>query len=201
MGEPKRSPFDRHAIVSDVSVEGFHSWLLKRRYDDGGWTSTFWCRITAADGLLRVDGDFNPTVFAYGPTDPERCVRWMGSHRQLDSYVMEKAANGTGGKRVVDYHTDLAFEDLRQVIADTEKQDPDDSFLAAMRVGLEVLCTHDGLIGVHEIVTAIYDEAGCYDILEAIGDIGQRPSAGVVFALQALNRLVGLLDHAEVPRG
>jgi hypothetical protein len=61
--------------------------------------------------------------------------------------------------------------------------------------GIDCIVFHDGREGVHEIIRAVLDEDP--DLGESVWNIGQRPAKHLVFALQALNRLVALLDAEQ----
>lgn len=115
--------FARHEIRSEVRAEGFGSWLIMRRHEDGGWAWPFWARVTASDGLLTVAGDFPPVTFAHyaspgAKTCPESAVAWMGSQSGLCSYVMEKASIGTGSEAVREVCDEKAVADLRALAED-----------------------------------------------------------------------------------
>ncbi len=187
------SPFADHVIVNHALTPEIGSWLLKRP-DPGAnpddFTNALWCRITAADGLLTVTGDFNPTTFAYfGKGTPLDCVRWMGSHEFVDSYVAEKAGNGSGRDGVTECDTELARENLRELMADHVGDEPQ---VAAIQAGIDCIVFYEGREGVHEIIQAVLDEDP--DLGESVWHIGRRPAKHLIFALQALNRLVALLD-------
>jgi hypothetical protein len=193
------SPFAEHQIVNRVLTPELGSWLLKRP-DPGanpdGYTNVLGCRITAADGLLTVTGDFYPTTFAYfGKGHPIACVRWMGSHDGVDSYVAEKARNGSGRDAVTEYDPELAREDLHEMLADDDADDPTEKRADALQAGIDAMVTYEGREGVHEIIQAVLDEdAG---LGESVWSIGRRPAKHLVLAIQALNRLVALLDAEQ----
>jgi hypothetical protein len=156
------SPFAEHQIVNRVLTPELGSWLLKRP-DPGanpdGYTNVLGCRITAADGLLTVTGDFYPTTFAYfGKGHPIACVRWMGSHDGVDSYVAEKARNGSGRDAVTEYDPELAREDLHEMLADDDADDPTEKRADALQAGIDAMVTYEGREGVHEIIQAVLDE-------------------------------------------
>jgi hypothetical protein len=195
------SPFTNHEIVScyESPDSEFGTWLLKQRHTDGGWDCTFSCRVMAADGKLTVTGDFYPTVFAHGPRDPRSLVGWIGSRPTVDSYVEEKACIGMGRWRVVEWSVKSALLDLRERIAELERDgDADDlASVEALRAGLDVDPSDAGQAGVQEIVAVIATHAQCPDILDVVGAIGARPAASVVLAWQALRRLVELLEPTQ----
>lgn len=126
------SPFAKHEVVSRVEVPGeFGSWLLKRPEpgaNPSGYTNAFACRITAADRVLTVVGDFEPAVFKYGHEHPIACVRWMGSGKGVSEYVAEKAKTGIGHSRYRKQSTELAIQALNRLV---ELLDAEDAAKAA----------------------------------------------------------------------
>jgi hypothetical protein len=196
------TPFSNHRIVSRVQAEGFESWLLKSYCEArNGWKSEFWVRITSADRLLTVTGDFEPTVFAYGgSSDPVSNVYWIGRHKTVDSYVFEKACIGTRRESVTEYDTEAARNELENFIKEANENAekyPDEqeyykNLAKAYQAGLDTYENYDGILGIHEIRKAVLEENP--DLWEELGGLGERPSSAVYLALQALNRLVELLD-------
>jgi hypothetical protein len=203
-----QSPFTTHEIISRVDAPGFGSWLLARRYDDGHLRSDLWVRITAAEGYLTLVGDFGPMVFAHGPRDPLACVRWIGCKSPDDTYYpTQKAAIGMGGREhVSEYDVAFAREELRKLLAEAQaerradveagyvdpKKDKPSRYERALQAGLDLTHTYDGLPGITQIVEAVI--AVDHDALDMVSDIGRRTRPEVRLAVQALNRLVELLD-------
>jgi hypothetical protein len=200
-----QSPFTTHEIISRVDAPGFGSWLLARRYDDGHLRSDLWVRITAAEGYLTLVGDFGPMVFAHGPRDPLACVRWIGCKSPDDTYYpTQKAAIGMGGREHVSkYDVEFAREELRQLLTEAQAERLEElaehgggaskptKYERALQAGLDV-DTYDGLPGITQIIEAVSAVDG--GALEAVADIGRRVRPEVRLAVQALNRLVELLD-------
>jgi len=188
--------FSKHEIKAEVSADGFRSWLMMRKCADG-WSSTFWVRITAADGMLRVSGDFEPVIFAYGPSDPVACLQWMAGKSEADAYAQEKAAIGSGGSdRVTRWSVEDARADLREMLAYEEKENPEGSCTQPLRAALECCVDYDGRRGCEELMEAAM-EAGGYSALEWVGNIGQRPAHCVGLALRACTRLAALLEESD----
>lgn len=199
MNEQRKSEFRNHQIVSSIVTEAFGTWLLKQPYQDGrGHSVTFWVRITAADGLLRVTGDFDPVVFAHGPMKPIQCVRWMAGRNEPDSYRMEKASIGMGGRgRVSTWDTELARKDLLEARDFEVLEEPyNEGLVKAIDEALDLGVNYDGEYGCHEYVRMIMDSEHLKDtdVLEVIGNCGRRPLPAVGLALRACNRLVELVD-------
>ena len=189
--------FAEHQIVSEVEAPGFRSWLLQQRdrRDSGQWSSTFWVRITAAERMLRISGDFDPVVFAYGPNDPEQCVRWMADRQDGDSYAAEKASIGSGGRnRISCWDTTLARQDIQEARDREAEDDPDSPLVSAFDEALDGVTEYSGEYGCHELVriAAESEEADLLDIAEMIGDAGRRMAPCVWLSLRALRRLVHL---------
>jgi hypothetical protein len=203
-----QSPFTAHEIISRVDAPGFGSWVLMRRVAPGILDSDHWVRVTAADGYLTLVGDLGPMVFAHGPRDPLACVRWIGCKSPDDTYYpTQKAAIGMGGREHVSkYDVEFAREELRRLLAEAQAErraefedldyvsrtaDKPSRYERALQAGLDV-DTYDGLPGITQIVDAVSAVDG--DVLEAVADIGRRTRPEVRLAVQALNRLVELLD-------
>lgn len=201
------SPFARHRIVDSLVTPTFGTWLCKRKREgednEHEYDSAYWFRVFAGDRKLVVTGDFDPTVFAYGPVDPISLVCWMGREGRPTSYAMEKAGIGLGGRRHVVYDVDAAREDLRELRDDERKrrvqqaesdEDVDEPKLVqVLNEALELRVDYDGLIGVHELRRAVLDEYDEGDYWEALVRLGERPAESTRLALQALERLVELL--------
>lgn len=192
--------FASHQIRQTVEADDFASWLLMRPREDGGWDSAFWVRITAADGLLRVSGDFNPIVFAHGPRDPRACVGWMGSHPFADSYVLEKARIGMGGDDAVyRWDSDDARRDAHELIGhEVDYRDEDDEptdLERALRAALESSDEYSGKWGCFLFQREAYNALLKHnpdDNLD-IASIGRRTSHALELAHAAVRRLHALL--------
>lgn len=201
------NPFTEHEIVSRVVTPELGSWLLKRRHAEGGHTSVFWARVTAAEGRLSVVGDFDPVVFAHGPREPIACVQWIGERDWVDGYRAEKASIGTGHDRVYEYSTDAAIEDLRELQGRARKNaeiDADEeytaAFLAALQAGIDAPTDYSGLPGVVEIYQAVVDaldESGYSGDHEELYALGKRLRQCTTLAVQAAHRLATLLQAEE----
>lgn len=194
--------FADHVIVSRVEADGFASWLIQRRRD-GRLERAFWCRVTAADGLLRVTGDFDPTVFAHGPSDPTACLRWIGERDELDGYRAEKASIGAGGRdRISSWRTADARDDMRRARDEMLEQDPGcevaQSLARAIDEALESRDEYEGEVGCLALLRAAMESEHArghsYDLVEAVGHAGRRVSPSVHLAVRACARLVQLLD-------
>lgn len=210
------APFAHHEIVDRVETDTLGSWLMQRRHEDGGLASDFWVRVTAANGVLSVVGDFAPTVFAHGPRNPIACVRWMGDQGGVTSYASEKARTGMGGSdKIAEWDPDLARSQLRDMLADAKderEQDAEDfgpervevvdyeitdmgepsRFEQALQAGLDLPDCYSGRTQVDQMIIAVIDVDS--DAIEAVGNIGRKPAASLELAMQALSRLVELLE-------
>lgn len=180
------TPFDKHQIVEATLTETIGSWLIMRP-----GTRCFWARLTAADGLLTVTGDFHPTVFGYGPLDPEACIRWMGRQSPDDDYYpVQKASIGMGSyDRVTVLDAEQARRDLEQMIADIDDVDGDESYRDALKAGLDV--PPDG--SVERIIDAIVSRGSVP--AEDLMDVGRKTLHSVKMAVMASARLMSLLDN------
>ncbi len=111
------SNFSTHEIVDRVETPTLRSYLLQG-CRDGRRVGEFWCRVNVFDRFVSVVGDFDPVVFAYGPTDLRELIAWMGSHPTVDSYVAQKASMGSGGRdKISQWDVDKARSELREWIA------------------------------------------------------------------------------------
>jgi len=211
--------FIDHVIRSRVEAEHFGSWLLMKVHPDGGWSSEFWCRVTAADGLLRVSGDFAPIVFQGHMSltdDPISRVAWMGVHEGLDHYVIEKARTGSGSDACTHYDVEQARDDLRELIeeraceledeardayGDDRGEWPGDwlscSTIPAMQAGVDATAEFSGREGVHEIVCAVWGSDHAIDS-EHFQNIGESPSSDLRLAHAAVKRLHAVLSAERV---
>lgn len=192
--------FEHHQIKSEVHGDGFSTWLL--RQPD---TINLWCRVTAADRLLRVSGDFDPVVFAYGDYNPRSCVAWMGTHQIVDSYVLQKASIGTGRDAVLEACVERCRKDLRDIVEEARRFAPSDEEETqharyAAQEALDSYNEYDGRAGVHELTVTFqdaYNDACGGGPYELPTRFGLKPARRLVLGHAAVRRLHLLLGEEK----
>lgn len=156
----------RHNKLTDLAVEQFKNhvirksgedrWTLMQPYKDGkGFSSNLWVEIVILEhGGLLVDGDIDPILFRYFSGPPQKpndrdyqlaILSWMGKSRGVDSYMIEKATIGAGGKGT---HPGCTFSSKEAVLECQER----------LYQYVEVTFLDDFLYGV-DIEVQIYDNA------------------------------------------
>jgi hypothetical protein len=92
-----RDNFRNHEIMS----EGEGRWTIAHKYTDPGkwqgkWRSDFLAEIIVCRVGVFVSGDIDSVIFAGGDrgVTPEAMVGWVGRHRDVDSYLLQKASMG-----------------------------------------------------------------------------------------------------------
>jgi hypothetical protein len=200
----------RHEDLARLAKEAFGQHVIARE-DSGRWLlkqpnngSHFWTEIICVEGRgLYIDGDIEPVVMRYGPTDFEARVRWMASRKDGgDSYFVEKASIGMGGRGVdVEmWESQIARDDLRDFLVDNEyavfesdggwKHHPDHP-----RFDIDALYDLTRLLR--------HDEASQTDMIRALVDMGVEepyrigvvPAPRLFYAHAALARLDALLQE------
>jgi hypothetical protein len=176
--------FVNHVIKHHLSDDRLGTWLLRDPSNFGGHV-----RITAADAILTVTGDWDPVVFGHY-TDtrvPIDIVRWIGRcHADDRYYPIQKAVIGMGGRKHV-YHwdRDAACRDL-----DAMRKDPEEAHrVTAIEAGIEALEEYghrDGMIDAMRDIDS--------DAFEWAGSIGTAINLNVLVAFAAVRRLHAILD-------
>lgn len=141
-------------------------------------------------GALYVGGDIDHMIFAQytDSPDPERKLRWIGGHNDIGYYVAQKAAIGMGdGKSVWTYHHPAVIEAYREALEDpdlTEEQ------TEALNTAIESTAAHEDR---EEVIRALY-EGGAFHPHDIDTQAGKVPSPRLVYAWQAVKKVVELLD-------
>lgn len=213
--------FANHQIVSRDD----RSWTLHAAYkkDPPGWDWTFWYEVIVfKNGTLFVHGDFDHVLFGTygGPMHPERVLRWMGACKDFGYYVRQKAVIGMGSARdclskkdenVFFDHLLHHIEETDAVRTDSRKLSPIPEFetheelLAHLQKEIDFDALEDwlrealeGVVSGREMNEIEHDmeHAGTQDPWDAGAfEWGEVPSSRLVYAYQALRRLVQLLDE------
>lgn len=206
-----RKAFENHVIRSREPGR----WVVQAPYLDekGGWNSNFWIEVVVLmGGKLLVHGDIDHVMFAhYGQfDDPERVLRWMGGTTDLGYYVHQKACIGMGGRGGADKCLDSLSEgvwldhalDRIEDEMGGEKLDPttfDDEgeWIDALPIGdwfrnllREVMVENRDLEEVTQDTRHMSSDA--YEA--GVFEWGRVPSTRLIYAHEALRRLVALLD-------
>lgn len=181
------------------------SWACFRPHEKGGWDSTFWFEaVVLHGGTLLIHGDIDLVHFARygGYTHPEEVLRWMGSSNDLGYYVTQKAAIGMNLRRGQDdvittrstpvwLHAALCYiEDTCGVVL------PPSGDINLRATGApEWLC---------DLVEAVVyrgatEEDWPHEAYElGAFEWGHVPTWRLVYAHEALRKLVALLDEERV---
>lgn len=206
------SNFSTHEIVDRVETPTLRSYLLQGRRN-GRRVGEFWCRVSVFDRFVSVVGDFDPIVFAYGPTDLRALIAWMGSHPTVDGYVAQKAAMGSGGRdKISQWDVDQARVELRERIAELQRDadevcedegEQSSEYIERSRE-IERLRSvasrspeYDGHLGCALLGVAVYEALSCPDDPEWIGALGREIGSHVHLAHAAVARLHTLLSVEE----
>lgn len=179
-----------------VSRESEGRWLLQRRYPDGGFEWTMAAEvISLAGGALYVGGDIDYVIFSWFSDSGahEDKVRWMGRCTDLEYYVRQKAAIGTGRDLVEMYDADEARRQLERDVDDRENDDPGDSLARELRALLS-----DGLDFEDRdaLLHAIYEISSDF-ATDVCAHLGIVTHPRVYYAHAALARLCDLLDARQ----
>lgn len=120
-------------------------------------------------GALYVGGDIDHMIFAQytDSPDPERKLRWIGEHTDIGYYVAQKAMIGMGSDtRVWMYEPGATIEAYREALEDPDRE---------------------------EVIRALY-ESGAFHPHDIDTQVGKVPSPRLVYAWQAVKKVVELLD-------
>lgn len=141
-------------------------------------------------GALYVGGDIDHMIFAQytDSPDPERKLRWIGEHTDIGYYVAQKAAIGMGDdKSVWAYDRPAMIEAYREALKDpdlTEEQ------TEALNAAIESTAAH---VAREEVIRALY-ESGAFHPHDVNTQAGKVPSPRLIYAWQAVKKVVELLD-------
>jgi len=215
--------FTKHQIV-DRSRASVYSWRLHKPYEKppAGWDGTLWFEVVVFwNGTMLVHGDIDHVMFGhYGRfKDPEQVVRWMGGTRDFAYYVAQKACIGMGSARdcltskdmhvfldrVLD-HVESTYLDGKKIVLPEGKGVEWDDIRDAAKEQVSAVydqfpewlqTAFDGAIEGADfpgLLNEIQDH-GDHDAWESgVFEWGDVPSVRLVYAYQALKRLVQLLD-------
>jgi hypothetical protein len=153
-------------------------------------TSTFWAEIAVMGSAVAVWGDIDGCFFAYGPSSkhPEDVLRWLAGSNL--GYAREKASIGMTS---IGHETDLpevALHRLHEMRTEYVEENDDgrfDTLIAAIEESCDQLETGSTVQDLREF---LYDHS--FDIGE-IARIGRVTTARVIYALEAVNKLVQLM--------
>lgn len=182
-------------------------------------SGNMWCTIAIDDhGQIVVFGDFGPIVFGHCVAPFEQRIEWLGSHADVDDYVLGKARIGMSGlQSALTVSSAEAFEaDVRQefkvrleALDDIGDEGRSGRIRAALtwesfqtRIDpdeLEMLnCT---VLPAQQSLDRYMDDLGYIENWEWIGKTGQRPIPAIFHAHAALRRAHLLLEADKVPFG
>ena len=198
-------------IVDRIETPTLGSYLLQG-CRDGRRVGEFWCRVSVFDRHVSVVGDFDPIVFAYGPTGPRELIAWMGSHPTVDSYVAEKAAIGSGGRdKISRWDVEQAREDLLMRVdelrVEAEAASDDETWYADRCAELDRLLEiayklpeYDDRLGCDLLAQQVHEALECPCDEGWIEDLGRSLDVDVHLAHAAVARLHALLLAEEASR-
>ena len=179
-------------------------------------SSNMWCTIAIDDhGQIVVLGDFGPIVFGFCAVPFIHRIDWLGSHEDVDEYVLGKARIGMSGlESALTVSSAEAFEaDVRQEFAQKLQDLGDDHPPGPLRTALtwEAFSTHIdpdememlewAALPAQRALDDYLGGLGYEDNSEWIGKVGQRPIPAIGHAHAALRRAHLLLKADEVPFG
>jgi len=200
-----RKDFAQH----EIRHRDHRSWTCFRRHKDGGWDSTFWFEaVVLYGGTLLVNGDIDLMHFAYYGKyqDPQEVLRWMGANRDLGYYVHQKACIGmtlspTAEEHVVTTLDDGVWmddaighiEDRIERKLDTSKEI--DLDLLAIPDWLKELVSDASTTSIAEVLAQAGDSIHSDAWETGVFEWGRVPSTRLIYAHEALRRVVQLLDE------
>lgn len=202
----------RHAFANHlIRDRDDRSWLCFCPHKDGGWNSVYWFEaVVLRGGSLVVGGDIDIMHFAhYGKFEnPEQVLRWIGGTDDLGYYVAQKAAIGMNLPRDADGVVEVIDDGvwMDEAIDHIETYYLDGKLDTSKEIDLDELCLPEWLSDLireasqHDIreVLAQNEHLG-YEAYEAGAmNWGRVPSSRLVYAHEALRRLVHLLDTEAV---
>jgi len=184
-----RRAFEHHNRLKQVGHGHWKVW-------NEGETCHFWYEVVVlANTAVCVWGDIEGVIFAYGGgkgNDPERVVRWIAGSNL--SYAREKAAIGMSNIGDTTDSDEVALWELYQYLKDQAEEGVgtkmgEEGYEVAQAIDI---IEHGG--GVHGARQHLYDHGvDC----EFVSSLGVVISPRVVYALEAVNRLVKMLDRWE----
>lgn len=178
--------FEKHVITKTSD----RRWLIQRLHEDGVPDWTFAAEIICTEGGgIYVGGDIFPMIFAYGPKDPLERLYWIGTCRDIDYYVAQKARIGLGAELCEEWDSDIAHAELKERMRDDSREyevKNQDAYECALETS-----EHESFM--NYVVDAF--GVGAY---EWVGSLGNVVSGRVVCAHAAVSRLCQLLDAEKV---
>jgi hypothetical protein len=187
-----RRAFEKHDRLKQV---GHGHWKVWSEAD----SCHFWYEVVVlANTAVCVWGDIAGVIFAYGGGkghDPEQVVRWIAGSGL--SYAREKAAIGMGSIGDTTDDDEVATWELYQYLKDRAEEGEGFVDTKLGTEDYEVARAIDMLEngqGVQMARHHLYDHGvDC----EFVSQLGVVVSPRVVYALEAVNRLVKMLDRWE----
>jgi hypothetical protein len=187
-------------------------WICYRRRPDGPWTGDCWFEaIVTWGGTLVVTGDIDLVHFAqYGKyLDPEEVLRWMGGTEDLAGYVSQKASigmnlsDGDGSSRGVLSMLDeyVWLDDMANYAQSCLEEhglpleDPESRDFLPEWLGDLMACVLIDEEDVHQAVADLQHGESSHEAYQAGAfDWGVIPSSRLIYAHEALRKLVSLID-------
>lgn len=146
-------------------------------------------------GALYVGGDIDHMIFAQytDSPDPERKLRWIGEHADVSYYVAQKAMIGMGdgdGRSVWTYEPRATIEAYQQTLKDPELTNAQRD---ALNAAIEATAAYEAR---EEVIRALY-ESDAFHPHDIDTQAGKVPSPRLIYAWQAVKKVVELLDAAR----
>lgn len=207
----------RHFANHRIRERSPGRWLVQRRYpDDKEWDTVFGFEVIVLwGGKLLVHGDIDPAIFAYYGKyeDPEQVLRWMGGTSDLSYYVAQKARIGMGSGKAdallelkdegvwIDQALGYIEDRIASEGGDPVNLDPatlDWESLPAIPEKVQALIQEilDGRNPNEVLQDPDHMSADCYEA--GAFQWGDVPSHRLIYAHEALRRLVQLLDEEKL---
>lgn len=190
--------FENHELITSNGDR----WLIAKTYNGGVIQGQYATEIISLHNCrLFVGGDIEDVIFGYHSGKHLSKVSWVGNHKCVDSYIVEKASIGMrdGGTLTLEYDEDAAKDDLKRILQDFEEE------LSSSDLQPEI---HETYLSDKYILTKalenthnktrmkqyLYDDLEVTDITEELQNIGKVYASRLFYAWAACRKLCELLN-------
>lgn len=187
--------FADHVLVAEggYAPAQVYSWSIARP-GDSAYSAQI---VSLSAGALLVHGDIDAVVFQRSDRSLEARPFWLRG--ELSEYVMEKARIGSGEERAMAWNRYVFFAHAAEYAAEyvAEGRDVPEWLANMIDIGESI---HAHTVSRERLLSDAHDDGAESDDMEALCELGKVPSARLIYAHAAINRLCDLLDTRE-PRG